>query len=294
MSTTSATTTRMLLPARHLPVFRAIMRRSWPSLLLWSAVMLVAVALLLPLFPTLTTPAALAAINRLPDGVFRTLRFDQIHTGPGYTQALIFSLVGWVVIITAGIQWGSAAIAGVQEDGTWVSVHQRGVGRVQYCLEASAAVLVRLSIVALVTYWTIRLMNKPWGLGLKVRLLGQITIVWLGLGALVAATAILVGAYTGRRLWAIVVGVAVAASSYTVDAVSRLNPHWHWAADLSPVDWAFGDNPLWKGLDGWGEVSLWVLSLTLVVCGAWVFQWRGMTSTVGEGDDTVICEGDRA
>lgn len=253
--------------------------------------MMAAVLLILPLYPTLTTPAMLAAINRLPAFLYGTLRFDQIHTGPGYTQALIFSLVGWVVLITAGIQWGSGAIAGAAEDGSLACSRRRGIPLVQYCLEASAAVLMRLSVVTLVTYWAIRLLNKPLELGLKVRLLGQTTIVWLGLGVLVAAVSILVGAYTGRRLWSIGAGVAVAVSSYVIDAISRLNPNWHWMADLSPVDWAFGDNPLWKGLDGWGEVSLWLLSFLLIVCAAGLLQWRGVV--VG-GNAAVAGEGDAA
>ena len=96
--------------------------------------MLAAVALILPLYATLTTPSSLAAMNHLPRAIYVTLRFDNIHTGPGYTQATIFSGVGFLVMLAAGIQWGSAAIAGAQEDGTWARMRQRGVGRVQYCL----------------------------------------------------------------------------------------------------------------------------------------------------------------
>lgn len=284
MSTTSATTVATDRRTSKLPVFRSNMAASWRSLLFWSLFLLAAVALLLPFHTTFTTPSMLAAVNRLPRVIYWTLRFDQIHTGPGYVQAMIFSGIGFLAMITAGIQWGSGAIAEAQEDGSLDAVIGRGVGPIQYCLEASAAVLTRLSIIALITYGAIRWMNKPLGVGLKIRLLGQTTIVWLGLGALVAAVAILVSAFIDKRIWAVAAGVAVTVSSYTVDAISRLNPNLHWIADLSPVDWAFGDNPLWKGLDGWGEVSLWLLSLILVACAARVFQWRGRIEALGEGE----------
>lgn len=274
MNTTSATTPATDRRTQKLPVFRANMAASWRSLLFWSIFLLAAVILLLPFHTTFTTPSVLAAVNRLPWVIYWTLRFDQIHTGPGYVQAMIFSGIGFLAMIAAGIQWGSAAIAGAEEDGTLHTVIGRGVGPIQYCLEASAAVLTRLSIIALITYVAIRWLNKPLGVGLKTRLLGQTTIVWLGLGALVAAIAILVGAYIGKRVWAVTAGIIVTVSSYTVDAISRLNPNWHWIADLSPVDWAFGDNPLWKGLDGWGEISLWVLALMLTVAAAILFRQR--------------------
>lgn len=265
MNTTPATQTHTRLRGHALPVYRANMAASWRSLLFWSALMLTSVMVILPLYPTLTSPSWLAAINRLPRLLYGTLRFDQIHTGPGYTQALIFALVGYLVIVAAAIQWGSAATVGTEDNNSLHAVPTRGIGPARYCLEASAAVLTRLSIIALATYLAIRWLNKPLEIELKVRLLRQTTIVWLGLGALVAASVILVGAYVGNKVWARAAGVLIAVTSYIVDAIARLNPDWHWIADLSPVDWAFGDNPLWKGLDGWGEISLWVLSLALIV-----------------------------
>lgn len=80
-----------------LPILRRALTDGWRGLLGWT-VGLAAVALLyLPLFPSMASPELTDVLDALPPALIETLGYRDIGTGPGYTQATFFGLIGFVL-----------------------------------------------------------------------------------------------------------------------------------------------------------------------------------------------------
>ena len=86
-----------------LPVLRGWLAEGWRGLLGWS-IGLTAVGLVyLPLFPSMQSPELSGLMDSLPPELVRTLGYENITSGAGYTQATFFGLIGFVLITIAGI-----------------------------------------------------------------------------------------------------------------------------------------------------------------------------------------------
>ena len=240
-----------------LPIFRRWLIDGWRGLIGWALGCAAVVGLYLPLYPAMRSPELLSLLDSLPPELVRTLGYDDITTGSGYVQATFFGLIGFVLIAIAATGWGAAAIGGAEESGRLELVLSHAVGRARYTLESALALLVKLIALGAVVWGLIWVLDEPAELDLDAAGLLAVTLAWMGIGALCATVALAVGALSGRRLWSIGAGAAVAVAGYVLQAVANNSEELDRLRMLSPYEWAYGANPLAAGFDGGGLALLW-------------------------------------
>ncbi|GAA3585976.1 ABC transporter permease subunit [Klugiella xanthotipulae] len=247
-----------------LPLLRHAMRESWRSLIGWSIGLVAALSLYLPLFPSIGGDSGIQdLIGNLPPELTAALSYQNIFTGAGYTQSTFFGLMGFVLLSIAGISWGTAAIAGDEERGTLELTLAHGVSRTQVVLERSAAIVLRVAVLGLVTALTILLLNGPGKLELDAGNVFITVLAACGTTLLAAVMAIAVGSITGRRSYALLGGAAVAVLGYAFNALGNQTKDLEWLKNFSPYAWAFRDEPL---VNGWsfGIAALYLGVVVLV------------------------------
>jgi ABC-2 type transport system permease protein len=240
-----------------LPLFRRTLGDSWRSLIGWSAGVAGALFLYLPLFPSLGGSESQMAklISTLPPQLVRTLNYGNITTGAGYTESTFYGLIGFLLITIAAVAWGTAAIAGDEENGSLELTLAHGVSRQQLVLERMLAIAVRLAWLALLSALIVLALNAPSELHLTVANEAATAAAYLGLGLLAATFALAVGALTGRRIYATSAGAGIAVLGYVLNAVGNQTQSLDWLRDISPYGWAFHHTPLTNGAD-WGGLGL--------------------------------------
>lgn len=261
-------------PRASAPIFRRGLLDGWRGQIGWSLGIAAVIALYLPLYPSLQTPELTQLMDSLPPELVRTLGFDEIATGAGYTQATFFGLLGFVVATIASIAWGAAFIAGTEETGRLELTLAHAVGRSQYALESAAALIAKLLALGAVAFLLILAINSPAELGLSASNLLAATVAWAGLSLLSGTAALAVGAFTGRRVWAIGAGAAVAVLGYGFDAAAGNSERLEWLRALSPYHWAYGAKPLAEGFDWAGLALLWGGSAVLIALATYALTRR--------------------
>ncbi|TFD75740.1 ABC transporter permease subunit [Cryobacterium psychrophilum] len=195
-----------------MPVFGNVFTEGWRSLLGWTLGLAAAASLDLPFFPTIGgSPQIQDVIDSLPQELTRSLNYDQIGTGPGYAQATLFGLIAFLLLSIAAISWGASALGGDEESGQLELTLAHAVTRVQVALARYAAMAV------------------------KIMALSALTCV---LVLLSGSVALLCGALTGRRIWGIGGGTAVAVVGYVFNAIGNQSANVEWLHAFSPYYWA--------------------------------------------------------
>jgi len=259
---------------RVFPLFRRSIADGWRGLAGWTAGILVALFLYLPLYPSFGGNGQMQEmIDSLPPELVQTLSYDQIGSGPGYAQATFFGLIGFVLLTIAGVGWGTGAIANDEENGQLELTLAHGVTRGQLFAERTAAVLVKIAWLCLVSFGVVLLLNEPAELDIEVANLVATTTTFFGLVALSAIAAIAVGGITGGRAWALGAGAGIAVYGYAMHALGNQGDDVEWLKDLSPYSWAYADSPL---ENGWGEQTwlIFAVAAVLLVIGWLVFRRR--------------------
>jgi ABC-2 type transport system permease protein len=253
-----------------LPLTRRALLDGWRPLLWWLLGLVAVELLYLPLFPLIAGPDMSELLDKLPRELVQTIGYDDITSGPGYAQSTFFGLVGFVLLTIAAIGWGTAAIAGDEENGTLELTLAHAVSRTQLVLERSLAIVVKLVALGAVAAAVMLIVNAFVGLDLELVTVLAATATFLALALSTAMVALAAGAITGRRSIALGAGTAVAVLGYVANAVGKLVPDLEWMRGLSPYAWAWAESPLKNGLDGAGFAGLIALSavaLTLALLG---------------------------
>ena len=258
-----------------LPLFRRAFFDPWRSTLAWAAGLVAAAFLYLPLYPSIGGSAQMQELmDALPVEMTKALNYDQIATGPGYTQATLFGLLGFLLMTIASVAWGAAAVGGDEESGQLELTLAHGVRRVQVVLERALALLLRVLILAGLVFVLVSLLNGPSQLGIEPGNLAGATVLFAGLALLSGTAALCAGAVTGRRTYGISAGAAVGVLGYVFNAVGRQSQDVEWLLDISPYHWAYGNSPVVNGADWAAAAWLWGLSAALVAIAALALQRR--------------------
>ncbi|BCW20050.1 hypothetical protein NtRootA9_27580 [Arthrobacter sp. NtRootA9] len=253
----------------RLPLFRRAFVDSWRSTLAWAAGLAAAAFLYLPLYPSIGGSEQMQEmINALPAEMTRALNYDQIASGPGYTQATLFGLIGFLLLSIATVAWGAGAVGGDEESGQLELTLAHGVRRVQVVLERALALLLRVLLLAALVFVIVSLLNGPSHLDIDEGNLFGAVVLFAGLGLLSGTAALCLGAVTGRRTYGLAAGAAVAVLGYVFNAVGRQSPDVDWLLSLSPYHWAYGNSPVANGADWAAAGWLWGLSAALVALAA--------------------------
>ncbi len=247
-----------------LPVLRRWLSDGWRGVIGWSAGLAAVALVYLPLYPSMKTPELIGLLDSLPPELVRTLGYESITTGAGYTQATFFGLIGFVLLVIAATSWGTAFTGEAEESGRLELTLAHGVGRVQYALESALALVAKVVVLGIVAWLLIWAVNGPAELELEAGNLLAVTTAWMGLGLFSGTAALAAGALTGRRSWALAAGAGVAVTGYALQAVANNSDDLDWIRLLSPFHWAYGEAPLSNGFDGPGLALLWGGSALLV------------------------------
>jgi ABC-2 type transport system permease protein len=254
---------------RTLPLFRRAFFDTWRSTLGWALGLAAAIFLYLPLYPSIGGSAQMQEmIDALPAEMTKALNYDQIATGPGYTQATLFGLLGFLLMTIASVSWGAAAVGGDEESGQLELTLAHGVRRVQVVLERALALLLRVILLAALVGALVWLLNGPAQLGIELDNLLGATVLFAGLALLSGTAALCAGAVTGRRTYGLAAGAAVAVLGYVFNAVGRQSKDVEWLLNLSPYHWAYGNSPVSNGADWPAAAWLWAISAALVALAA--------------------------
>ena len=257
------------------PLFSKVFTDSWRSLLGWGAGLAAATFLYLPLFPSMTGDAGMQdLINNLPSELTRTLNYDQIGTGAGYTQATLFGLIGFLLLTIATTSWGAAALGGDEESGRLELTLAHGVTRVQVAVQRFAAMLVQIVVLCALVFTLVWLLNDSAQLQLDTGYLLGTTLLLAGLSLLIGSVALLGGALTGRRVGGVAAGASVAVIGYVFNALGNQSSDLEWLHTFSPYSWAYAHDPLSAGANTGTIVLFFGLSLILAAITAFVLRRR--------------------
>lgn len=259
---------------RILPLFRRNLADTWRGLAAWTAGILAALLLYLPLYPSLAGNGQMQdMLASLPPELVQTLGYANITSGPGYTQATFFGLMGFVLVTIAAVGWGTGAIANDEENGQLELTLAHGVTRGQVYAERGAAVLVKLLWLTAVAVAVVLVLNEPAELGIDAGNLVAAAAAFFGLVSLSAVAAIAVGGLTGRRAWALGAGAGVAVYGYAVNALGNQSEELAWLHDWSPYSWAYADDPI---STGWAGTTwlIFAVAAALLLIGWVVFRRR--------------------
>ena len=262
-----------------LPLFRRALGDSWRSLLGWSLGVGAAIALYVPLFPSLGgNPDVQELLDSLPPELVNAIGYDQITTGAGYTQSTFYGLIGLMLLTIAATAWGTAAIAGDEETGSLELTLAHGVSRAQIVLERTAALVVRLGWLALLSALIVIALTDGARLGIEPRNAFAAAAAIFALTFVSGSLAIAVGCVTGRRVYATAAGAGIAVVANALNAVANQGEGVDWLHSWSPYHWAYANSPLAEGVD-WGGLGLLLgLSAVVLAIGLTVFNRRDLVS----------------
>lgn len=120
-------------------------------------------------------------------------------------------------------------------------------------------------------------MNSPSDLGISITNLLAALAALVGLACVSATVALLVGASTGRRVFATSAGAGVAVLGYVFNALANQVPNADWLRWFSPYSWAYHEAPLRDGASWIGLALLWGVSLCCVAATAVVLRRRDIS-----------------
>lgn len=243
----------------------------------WALGLLAVIGLYLPLYPSLNSPAMTDMINALPPELVKTLNYDQIASGAGYTEATFFKLTGFIIVTIAAVAWGTGAIAGKEESGELELILARATSRHSFALRAAGRIFSGLAGLSLIVFAAVAALNAPSELDLSMGHLAGTVAAWGMLACVAGAASASAGAATGRKTWAIGAGAGLAMAGYVFNALAGMRESLDWLRFLSPFYWAFGNQPLSNGPEPVGLVGLGVLAVVLVGFGAFALSRRDIS-----------------
>jgi ABC-2 type transport system permease protein len=139
-------------------------------------------------------------------------------------------------------------------------------------LQKAGAVALKVGVLALAVFAVVTTGANFVSMDIGVGRIGAacLAVYLLALGH--GATALLVGAGTGKRSLAIGVAAALAVAGYLLDGLSRIVDALEPWRVLTPFDW-MGD-PLRKGVDLGGTAALLALVVAAAALAPLLFNWR--------------------
>ncbi|MFF5792122.1 ABC transporter permease subunit [Paeniglutamicibacter sp. NPDC012692] len=261
-------------PQRH-PLMRKALTDSWRSTLGWGIGLLAIMSLYLPLYPSIGGSAQMRELlASLPQEMIKALNYDQIASGPGYTQATFFGLTGFLLMSIASISWGAAAIGGDEEAGLLELTLAHGVTRAQVVLERAAALVLRMLVLAALVLAVILALNGPAQLGIDPAKVFAGVLMFVLLTLLGGTGALAAGALSGRRMYGIVAGTAIAVVGYVFNALGNQSQDLAWLHNFSPYYWAYRHSPLTAGVPWSAAAGLCGLSIVFIAVSVLALRHR--------------------
>jgi ABC-2 type transport system permease protein len=260
-------------------VFRKHLTDNRRGFLGWALAITAVAVMYSSMWPVLGKNAGLTdAIDKFPQAMRDAFHLNDYGTAPGYFASSVFGLVVPVLIAVFAVAAGTRAIAGDEEAGTLDLVMAHPVRRVALASSRYLAVVAAIAAAGAVLLLAELAIRVPAQFtAISMANLAAMCFQLVLFGVCFASMAFGIGAYTGRRLFAIVGGAYLVLVSYLCDSFLPQIKGLHWLQTLSPFDWYLGGEPLKHGVQ-WGHCALLAgVAVYFAAIGIWGFNRRDVS-----------------
>ena len=215
------------------------------SLSAWGSAVAGLILLEASLWPSIgSMPSFDEYLQEFPEALRELFAVDQMATGTGFLNAELFTLMLPMLFIVYGISRGSRMIAGEEEAGTLDLLLVTPLSSARLLLEEALALLSGVSILGGVAFVSTTIGSAVFGLDVSVSAaaVGSSSIALLGLEF--GAVALVAGALTGRRGFAMGTAAAVALGAYVLFVAGIFVAELGWWQQVSPFHQALRTGPL--------------------------------------------------
>ena len=239
------------------------------SLLWWSVGILAMVLLLVLTYPSIRdVPEFQDVVDSLPEAMrnlFMGSGLVDFLSPTGYLNSRLFAFLGPALFLVYGIGQGTGGIAGEEERGTLELLLSAPISRWRVVLEKFGTLVLGTLALSLVLFVGLWASATAIDMDVAVNRLAQASGSLALLTVMFGATALAIGAATGRRGTAIGVTTGLAVATYLIDALAPLAGFLDALRPVSPFKYYSGAVPLQNGLDPMHVGVLIVAALLFVV-----------------------------
>jgi ABC-2 type transport system permease protein len=241
----------------------------------WWAFAFIAITLLYLGFYPLMGEEMMLAIEGMPAGLMAAMGYSDAGTPEGYTNAVIYRLLGPMLLLVYGLGLGARFIAGQEEDGTLELELAAPVARGRIYAERLLALWSLVAVQVLALTLAVLTVDPLIDLGLSpARVVAASFGLWLLVVAF-ASLAFAVGAASGRRGLALAVAAGVAVVAYLMQGIAD-GAGIEIFTTLSPFGWFVQADPLRNGFDFASSLKLVALLVVVVPLGSLRFRRRDL------------------
>ena len=199
-----------------------------------------------------------------------------LSTPAGYLGVELMGFLGPALIAVYAITAGSAAIAGEEDRGGLEVTLSAPVSRTQLLAQRFIALVIGVAVLAVATGAAMWVFSAMLGMGLGLDQIASAAAALGIFGLFCGATALAVGAATGRPAVARGVAALTAVASYLINALAQITSALRALRPISPYYLALGNEPLAHGLRMIGAVSVLAAAAAIVIAGGVLFSRRDL------------------
>ncbi|WP_329560533.1 ABC transporter permease [Kitasatospora sp. NBC_01266] len=238
-------------------VLRKHLRDNRRGFLGWALSITAIAAMYSSMWPVMGGNSGLAtAIDSFPKTLRDAFHLQDYGTAAGYFGSTVFGLLVPILLAVFAVSAGARAIAGDEEAGTLDLVLAHPVGRLRLAVSRWLAVLAAVLLAGAVLLLVELAIRVPAGFtALSMANLAAMTLQLVLFGCCFASIAFGIGAWTGRRAYAIVGGAYLTVAAYLCDSFLPQINGLHWTQYCSPFYWYLGGEPLVNGVQ-WTHCAL--------------------------------------
>ncbi|MEO3926814.1 ABC transporter permease subunit [Micromonosporaceae bacterium B7E4] len=220
--------------------------------------------------------AAESAANRIPQGMQTALGFQDLSSGAGYLQAVIYTVFVPLLLIMAATTFGTRAIAGPEDAGVLDLLLANPVSRPRFVLQRFAALTAAVVAVGAVVWVLVLVLAAALDMDVAASRISAASLGLLLVGLCFGTLALTVSAFAGRRPIVLATTGSVALATYLLHTLGNqfdvIRPlRW-----LSPFHYYLGADPLHTGFHVGYLAVLAGVSVLLVAVAAVAFERRDL------------------
>jgi ABC-2 type transport system permease protein len=263
-----------------LPLLRKTWRDHLKGLIGWGVGTASLVVVMLWVYPTIASSnSGMDQISAAFPPEFQEMFRMNDYTSPaGYLSTELFSFMIPLIFVAMGVSWGASAVADEEEHGTADLLYSLPIPRWRILTVKWLAVMIMISAVGL-ALWATLVIGAPFAdMNLGLAPLTAASVGTVLLGCVYAALAFLLGTITGRKAMSLGITIVLALAAFLVymlaplvDAIARIE-------NLSPFQWAYGNEPLWNGFAPGPLILLVLIAAIFVLASLGVYRRRDIGS----------------
>lgn len=262
------------------PLLLKTWRDHFKGIIGWAVGTSALVIVMLWVYPTVASSASgMSEISAAFPPEFQEMFRMNDYTSPaGYLSTELFSFMIPLIFVAMGVSWGASAVADEEEHGTADLLYSLPIPRWRILLVKWLAVMMMIVGVGVLFLATLAI-GGPFAdmdLGLP-----QLTAASLGtvlLGCVYGGLAFLLGAITGSKAISLGVSIVLALAAFLVYMLAPLVDAFARIENLSPFQWAYGNQPLWNGFAAGPLTLLAIVAVLLVLSSLGVYRRRDIGS----------------